>query len=891
MIARESEKNDIAVSIIVPAYNAEKTLAMTIDSLLAQTLANIEIIIVNDGSTDSTGDIIRNYESQNPDRIVGIYQENAGVSAARNAGLDIAKGEYVGFADADDWVSPEMFMQMFQCACEKDADLMQCWRYDVVGEKEIVRRPKKGCTGASIYDNPKIISSQTLFVWDKIFRSEIIKRNNIRFKYRYAEDFLFLIKFEANSKNIEELQLPLYYYQVQREGAVTSKTNEAMLDMPKSFAEANDFILDEGYYNELVGELWKVESHCYLRRLNGFWTCKDKQLQENIAKSFFDLFNQYFYNWENTIRFVGISKRIEHRFNAYRSDWNKMIKFIYYPEIPKRICRKTVFLIVKLSKWKDKQIKNIKKLKAKFIQTKNKIKQRRTSMIYANYLKKPIEKNTVLLTSYFGSSFSDSIYYLFLDLIKRKDIKIYIGTNSMKRETVFLKYNKLPLTLVSINSDDYLKVLSTAEYLICNSRFPSLFSKREGQIYLNTWHGTPLKTLGKDMNTGLKDIGNNQTNFLMCDYLLYPNRYTKDAIMSSFFLDDLYSGQVILGGYPRNAVFFDTQDAKALRSKLRLDDKRVFIYMPTWRGSTVGSAEVRDYADELNEMLEYLDDLLEDDIIVYVKLHQVVMRKIKLQRFKHFRLPHPLYENYRFVNIVDGLITDYSSVFFDFANTKKDIILFTYDYDRYMEERGTYFDMETLPFLRINDREKLAEYLNSWNGFTPNAEYMEFCEKYCKYDNKNAPFHVNNAILSNNFSEEIEVISYEDNSKRSYHIHFMSNLKDAEQVTEFEEMANTVASDDLFVFAQWSFCKSTEELLIKYANSGIRYIVTPGDMPATMSEILCLFLYRKFRLFKKAARKLYSKELKRILPGINILKISNHSNDLKFKDITTSMQI
>lgn len=878
MIVEEIEKNNIAVSVIVPAYNAEETLAETVDSLLAQTLENIEIIIINDGSTDATADIIRKYELENPNKIIGIHKENAGVSAARNAGIDVAKGEYIGFCDADDWVSIDMFTQMYQYACEKDADMVQCWRYDVSIEKEAIRKPKKHCNGISIYDNPKIISAQTLFIWDKIFRHEIIKENNVRFKYRYAEDFLFIMQFELHAQNIEELQLPLYYYRVQRDGSVTSKLNEAMLDIPKALTEVNDLILDTGYFSEFVGELWKVEGHYYLRRLNNFWLSDDKKLQEDIAKAFFDLFNQYFYNWESSIIYLGSSKKIEYKFNAYRSDWKKMLKFIHYPRLLKRVCRKPVFLIAKFLKFKDKKIKKIKRIRSKFI-------KRKPAMKYAEYRKQPIEENAVLLTSYFGSSFSDSMYYLALDLMQRKNMKVYIGTNSLKRESVFIKYNKLRPVLVDVKSDEYLKILATAKYLICNSRFPSLFAKRDEQIYLNTWHGTPLKTLGKDMNTGLRDVGNNQTNFLMCDYLLYPNKYTQNVIMNSFFLDKLYSGKVILSGYPRNSVFFDKQDSENIRAKLGLKDKRVFVYMPTWRGSTLDSANIKNYANELNDMLERLDELLDDDIVIFIKLHQVVMRKVKLRKFKHLRLPHPLYENYRFVNIADGLITDYSSVFFDFANTKKDIVLFTYDYDEYMAERGTYFDMETLPFLRINNIDDLAVYLNAWNNFVPSKEYLDFCQKYCGYDSKATPEYVNDVVTLNRISKKIEVLSYKENAEKFYNVHFMSNLKDMERALEFEEMASNVSDDDLFVFAQWSFNKATEELLIKYANSGIQYVVTPGDMPATMSEVLQLFLYRKFRLFKNAAKRLYLDELKRILPGINVNKIINHSDDAKFKDI------
>ena len=257
-------------------------------------------------------------------------------------------------------------------------------------------------------------------------------------------------------------------------------------------------------------------------------------------------------------------------------------------------------------------------------------------MKYAEYRKKPLRTNTVLLTSYYGSSFSDSIYYIAKELLQEKDVTVYVGTNSIKREQTFIHFNHLQPILVDVNSEKYLEIIATAQYLICNSRFPSFFFKRKDQVYLNTWHGTPLKTLGKDMRSGLKDVGNNQTNFLMCDYLLYPNEYTRKNIMSSFFLDRLYHGKVIMCGYPRNAAFFAPEDAALIREKMRLTNKRVYLYMPTWRGESLDTAEIAAYTEELEYLLETLDELLDDDIIIFVKLHQVVMRKIKIKQYRHF---------------------------------------------------------------------------------------------------------------------------------------------------------------------------------------------------------------------------------------------------------------
>lgn len=104
--------------------------------------------------------------------------------------------------------------------------------------------------------------------------------------------------------------------------------------------------------------------------------------------------------------------------------------------------------------------------------------------------------------------------------------------------------------LIPLGSRKYQKILATSRYLVNNVSFPTYFIRREGQVYLNTWHGTPLKTLGKKMAMGIQDMSNMQRNFLHSSYLLHPNRYTMDHMMEDYNLNHLYTGKVILSRVP-----------------------------------------------------------------------------------------------------------------------------------------------------------------------------------------------------------------------------------------------------------------------------------------------------------------------------------------------------
>ena len=115
------------ISVIVPIYNVEKYLAKCIDSIINQTLTNIEIILVNDGSTDNSRKIIDKYDKKDS-RIKVIHKKNGGQGSARNAGLDIAKGEYIGFVDSDDWIDSNMYENLYNAAISNNADIVVCNR-------------------------------------------------------------------------------------------------------------------------------------------------------------------------------------------------------------------------------------------------------------------------------------------------------------------------------------------------------------------------------------------------------------------------------------------------------------------------------------------------------------------------------------------------------------------------------------------------------------------------------------------------------------------------------------------------------------------------------------------------------------------------------------------
>lgn len=136
-----------------------------------------------------------------------------------------------------------------------------------------------------------------------------------------------------------------------------------------------------------------------------------------------------------------------------------------------------------------------------------------------------------------------------------KDFKIYFATNDKKRDQKFIDSIGLKVELVDIADFKYVKVLATSKYLINNSSFPAYFIRRDEQVYLQTWHGTPLKTLGKRMRFGIESMYNVQHNFLHANYIMFPNEFTRKAIMEDYNLEALYTGIVVMNGYPETVFY------------------------------------------------------------------------------------------------------------------------------------------------------------------------------------------------------------------------------------------------------------------------------------------------------------------------------------------------
>lgn len=510
--------------------------------------------------------------------------------------------------------------------------------------------------------------------------------------------------------------------------------------------------------------------------------------------------------------------------------------------------------------------KALKKVKKVNIQYFNRIQ-------YFNYYKKSdIKSNLIFLEAQNAKNFNGNIYYLAKTLnndseYKKYDIYFSICKNKYEEAKKFFESKGINrIKLVKSKTRLYYKLLASAKYLFTDTSFDPCFIKKDGQVILNTWHGTPLKTLGKKVNNDFHSLGNVQKSLAMSDYLLYPNEYTMEHIVEDYMIANISDAKILLEGYPRNEVFFNEKLKEQVREKYNLKDKQVIAYMPTWRG-TVSQVEDEKQQEILVNYLKQLDDNLKENQILYVNLHPFVGEKIDYSIFKNVKRFPKSYETYEFLSIADCLITDYSSVFFDFAGTKNKIIIFAYDEEDYLENRGLYTSLADLPFPKVSSIEDLIKEINTPKQY----DDKEFIEKYCKYDNEKASKQLcDKVILGKNGN--IVIKDLPKNGKENVLI-FVGNLARNGITTSVKALLSNIDLEkrNYYINFRAREVKTNREVIKEFPEK-INYMPMQGKMNLTLYQKIINLLYKE-RLVKdetyiKTMKDAFKDEIKRLFPNM-----------------------
>lgn len=285
------------VSVIVPIYNVEKYIKKCMDSLVNQTLQEIQIIFVNDGSTDESGNIAKEYASKYPNKIIYLEKENGGLSDARNFGMRYAEGEYIAFLDSDDYVENTMYEEMYNKALQENSDYVECdflWEYP-----DKTKKDKRNS-----YNNKKeMLTNVRVVAWNKLIKREILEKNNISFPkgLRY-EDIEFTYKLIPYLNKVSYVDKEFVHY-VQRNNSIANVQNERTAEVFTIFDNIIKYYQEKGFYEEYKEELEYSYSRILLcSSLKRICKIKDSKTRKKLIKETFEKLYQQFPLWkENKI--------------------------------------------------------------------------------------------------------------------------------------------------------------------------------------------------------------------------------------------------------------------------------------------------------------------------------------------------------------------------------------------------------------------------------------------------------------------------------------------------------------------------------------------------------------------------------------------------------------
>ena len=291
------------VSIIVPVYNVEEYLEKCLDSLVNQTLNDIEIIIVNDGSPDNSKKIMETYEKKYPKKIKCFYNENKGVAEARNFGIKKASADLIGFVDSDDWVELDMFEKLYNKSVAGNFDVTICGLNYIYPDKVIVRKPDFDLDIKNKSQIKKSILNMFPVVWNKLYKKELFEKVKFN-KGIWFEDVEMLYRLWPNIKSIGVVNNYAYNY-LQRGNSLSSSFDRRLYDYITNWNIIVDFYKDKKIYEEFQKEI----EFCYVRYVYATFIirmakCSDKiefneavkVAQENVNRNFPNYKrNKYFY--------------------------------------------------------------------------------------------------------------------------------------------------------------------------------------------------------------------------------------------------------------------------------------------------------------------------------------------------------------------------------------------------------------------------------------------------------------------------------------------------------------------------------------------------------------------------------------------------------------------
>lgn len=775
------------VSIIIPFHKGDAYLRDCLDSLAAQTYRDMEIIIVSDHAPEEELSCISEYKDVLNINLYSL-ENKKGVAAARNLGLDKASGDFVYFLDSDDYLLENTIEELVTGALEKNDDITYGMKKTTWFKRSVflLRKQEEDAQDQDDENSESGDADPEL----KMGEDSRDANENTESGETYKPDKHTLLKnwSEENDEYINEDELTEEELQMLRNARtnlayqiLVSKRkgvkNISVLNIlfKRSFIEENRLRFPENlvYFSDvpfLMEALSKTDryrkrfSAVYIKRRHNDPINFPALSQMKDSNRFHEFIEAYYETEKRIPKDSDLMNRFQQKYITY------YVK-LYAPRLKRSkndLWRTDNFLIMsKLFKGMNREvIKSLKGYKRRIVKAcikedvkksirlvmlnlgwkklKKIIRSKRAfgRFLYTHvFLKKPVEKNWILFESFFGKSYSDSPKYIYE----------YISANAPdKYKCIWIidkRNTKIPFRHKKIKrfSLKYYYYLAKCGYMVFNSRQPEWFVKREGNVFLQTWHGTPLKKLAfdiEDINSATPSYKNQvYKQSRAWDYLIAPNAFSSETFRRCF----LFENTMLETGYPRNDILHSKdkeQKAEAIRNRLGIPKgKKIILYAPTWRDDEY--YEKGKYKFELQLNLDLMKQELGNEYVLLLRTHYFIADSLDVSRYNGFAYNVSKYDDISELYLIsDILITDYSSVFFDFANLKRPMLFFTYDLEKYRDVlRGFYIDIEKeVPGPLLFTTEEVINSIKNISFIEQKykSRYEKFYQRFCAWEDGQA---------------------------------------------------------------------------------------------------------------------------------------------------------
>lgn len=891
------DEHNFKISIVMPVYNVEKYLRQCMDSIFAQTFTDIEVIAVNDGSTDDSLNILTDYQRRYPELMKVYTTDNHGVSHARNYGIARAKGDYILFVDSDDFIEPDMCEKLYTKAVKDNNDLVICGRFNVFEDKHTgqlkrdIINPELINYNFKLSDNKYELAHILPFPWDKLFRRELLAGMEFPEGMRF-EDLVFVYKVIVRADNIGVVNEPLYNYRKTTQGGFLNSFSKQTLDIVKAFELVFDYMQENNYMDKYYRELEFICARHFLYRYITLFKNENRgkgklDIKLEIINKTQDFLDSRLPDWRNNNYLTYSSGWLKKRLPLFKN----RKKMVLITKLRERTPNK-MYGLIKAARDLAKKLKNklnkFRRSKAKLALIKKRLPflavlMQKGSVYYTHaYETLKLADKDILLESKHGEDIAGNIFALLKELSGEayRDYNVLLAMEpSCKAEghKLLSRYGINNVRMLDIFSREYMRALASSKYLVTDTSFPAYFIKKEGQVYLNTWHGTPLKAMGRIVPKREYALGNIQRNFLIADYLLYQNDFSREVFQRDYMIKDIYPGKSIISGYPRNSVFFDAKRRDIIRQECNISDKQVIVYMPTWRG-LLHNKETEKQIRQLEGFFTALDGGLGPSQIIYVKLHPYVKDQMDYSGYKHIKGFPKEYETYDFLNSSDALVTDYSSIMFDYAVTNRKIVLFTYDRDEYLEDRGLYLDLNELGFPVTETIEGLIAELNN-----EQRAYSETYNSFCSYDSAATSKQICDMLLygKTQVAEKLKLEDKPEDDRKKVLIYLKGFKRDIESQKRID-MVNSIDTDkfDVYVCMKANDVKGASAMLSKLKKE-ISYFPLIYEVGYTRADYFrCKVIgkvLKNSKLFSKGADRVMKREKQKYFGDISFDYVIHHS--------------